>query len=333
MSTSLQTDRAYRLLIDGEWVDTADTYAIVNPANEEVVGLAPEATKEQAEAAAAAARRAFDSWSRTTPEYRAGLLAAASKRLMERAAEIVPVVQAETGSLISVATNVQVPACAARLDRFARGALEPNTIPMQPIEPPPGSPMRLGNTLVVRQPVGVVGCITPYNFPLTNLAGKIGPALAMGNTVVIKPAPQDPLGVLFLAEVMQEVGFPAGVVNVITGSAPVTGEALVESPDVDMISFTGSTGVGMRIGERAGAQMKRLLLELGGKSANIVFDDAPLDQAVIGSASVWTLHAGQICVAPTRLLVQRTIYDEMVERMAKFATTLQVGDPLDPATV
>jgi len=132
---------------------------------------------------------------------------------------------------------------------------------------------------------------------------------------------------------MAEVGFPPGVVNVITGSAPVTGEALVESPDVDMISFTGSTNVGLRIAERAGASMKRLLLELGGKSANIVFDDAPLDQAVIGSASVWTFHSGQICVAPTRLLVQRGIYDEMVERMAKFATTLAVGDPLDPATV
>src|SRR5947209_18443121 len=137
MPTQLPTDRAYRLLIDGEWVDAPATYDIVNPANEEIVGRAPEATKEQAEAAAAAARKAFDSWSQTAPEERARLLSAAAARLRERSAEIVPVVQAETGSLISVATNVQVPACAGRLDRFACGALEPNTTPMAPVEPTP----------------------------------------------------------------------------------------------------------------------------------------------------------------------------------------------------
>ena len=277
MRAQADGDRQYRLLIDGEWVTTADTYPIVNPATEEVIARAPEASRQHAEDAAAATRRAFDSWSRTTPEYRAGLLGAAAALLRARSAGIVPTVQAETGSTIGVATDVQVPTCAVRLERFARGALEPAMIPLPPVEPPAGDAGPVVNTVAMRQPVGVVGCITPYNFPMTNLAGKIGPALAMGNTVVIKPAPQDPLGVLELADILQEVGFPPGVVNVITGSAPVTGEALVESGDVDMISFTGSTGVGAKIGERAAGGMKRLLLELGGKSANIVFDDAPLD--------------------------------------------------------
>ena len=333
MRAQADGDRQYRLLIDGEWVSTTDSYPIVNPATEEVVARAPEATRQHAEAAVAAARRAFDSWSQTTPEHRSALLSAAARLLRERSADIVPIVQAETGSLIGVATNVQVPACAGRLERFARGALESATIPLPPVEPPAGGTGQVVNTIAMRQPVGVVGCITPYNFPMTNLAGKIGPALAMGNTVVIKPAPQDPLGVLELADILNEVGFPPGVVNVITGSGPVTGEALVESPDVDMISFTGSTGVGARIGERASAGMKRLLLELGGKSANIVFDDAPLEQAVMGAASVWTFHSGQICIAPTRLFVQRAVYNEMVERMAKLGSSLNVGDPLDPATV
>jgi acyl-CoA reductase-like NAD-dependent aldehyde dehydrogenase len=178
-----------------------------------------------------------------------------------------------------------------------------------------------------------VACITPYNFPIVNMAGKIGPALAMGNTVIVRPAPQDPLAVIELVRILDEVGFPPGVVNVITGSSPATGEALVESPDVDMISFTGSTAVGLRIAEAGGRTMKRLLLELGGKGAGIVLEDADLAAAVTAIGSVWTFHAGQICTAPTRAIVHRSRYQEFVEGLAKMATFLPVGDPTDPKTV
>jgi len=187
--------------------------------------------------------------------------------------------------------------------------------------------------MVVRQPVGVVACITPYNFPIVNMAGKVGPALAMGNTVVVKPAPQDPLAVTVFGEILHEAGFPAGVVNVVTGSSPEAGQALVASPHVDMVSFTGSTPVGRAIGEAAGRDMKRLLLELGGKGAAIVFDDADLKTAIGTIASVWAFHSGQICTAPTRVIAQRGIYDQLVAGLQAAAGHLKVGDPLAPDTV
>jgi acyl-CoA reductase-like NAD-dependent aldehyde dehydrogenase len=187
--------------------------------------------------------------------------------------------------------------------------------------------------IAVRQPVGVVACITPYNFPIVNMAGKIGPALAMGNTVVVKPAPQDPLAVLKVGEILEEAGFPPGVVNVVVGSAVDTGEALTSSPHVDMVSFTGSTGVGQRIGEVAGRGMKRLLLELGGKGAGLVFDDADLKTAVTGIVSAWAFHSGQICTAPTRVIAQRGIHDHLVAGLAQAAGRLKVGDPLEADTV
>lgn len=187
--------------------------------------------------------------------------------------------------------------------------------------------------IAVRQPVGVVACITPYNFPIVNMAGKIGPALAMGNTVVVKPAPQDPLAVTVFGEVLREAGFPAGVVNVVTGSGPEAGQALVASGHVDMVSFTGSTPVGQAIGEVAGRGMKRLLLELGGKGAGIVFDDADLKTAIATIASVWAFHSGQICTAPTRVIAQRGVYDQVVAGLQQAAGRLKVGDPLQPDTV
>jgi acyl-CoA reductase-like NAD-dependent aldehyde dehydrogenase len=184
-----------------------------------------------------------------------------------------------------------------------------------------------------RAPVGVVACITSYNFPMTNMAGKLGPALAMGNTVIVRPASQDPLAVIDLCRILNDVGFPPGVINCVTGSTPATGEALVDSRDVDMISFTGSTGVGLSIAEAGGRTMKRLLLELGGKGAAVVLDDADIKTVVTMIGSVWTFHAGQICTAPTRVIVHRSKYDALVEGLAKMAGMLKVGDPLDKATV
>ena len=331
---SVTTDE--RLLIGGDWADGGDGgYEIVNPATEAVVGVAPEASVQQAQDAARAARDAFESWSRTTPERRAELLKAAADRVRQKVEDLVPLVIAETGCTATVGRSMQVPVAASRFDRYAAGALEPAVIPLPPQEMPstPLAPGGLMGALARRAPVGVVACITPYNFPIVNMAGKIGPALAMGNTVVVRPAPQDPLAVIELVGILDEVGFPPGVVNVVTGSSPATGEALVESRDVDMISFTGSTSVGLRIAEAGGRTMKRLLLELGGKGACLVLDDADLDKAVTGVGSVWMFHSGQICTAPTRAIVHRSRYDEFVERLAKMAAVLPVGDPLDSKTV
>ena len=294
------------------------TYDIVNPATEAIVGRAPEASVEQVEAAALAAAGAFGAWSRTRPTERAGLLSRLADILDRQAGDLVPLVQAETGATLRVARTMQVPQTVDRFRRYAGGTAEPTAQPLPPTEMPstPLAPGGLLGTVVERRPVGVVACITPYNFPLVNMAGKVGPALAMGNTVVIKPAPQDPLAVLRFGDAVAEAG-----------------EALVASPAVDMVSFTGSTVVGQRIGEVAGRDMKRLLMELGGKGAGLVFDDADLATAVGAIASVWAFHSGQICTAPTRVIAQRGIYDRVVAGLATAAGRLKVGDPLAPDTV
>lgn len=326
----------YRLLIGGERVDgERGAYDIVNPATEDVVGQAPEASVAQVEAAAEAAAAAFPAWSRTKPEERAELLNRAADLLRDRIDELIPLVQAETGATLRVAQTMQVPTCIERFRRYAKGALEPTTIPLPPGEMPTTALAAGGimGAIAVRQPVGVVACITPYNFPIVNMAGKIGPALAMGNTVIVKPAPQDPLAVTVFGEVLHEAGFPAGVVNVVTGSGPEVGQALVASPHVDMVSFTGSTPVGRAIGEAAGRDMKRLLLELGGKGAGIVFDDADLRTAISTISSTWAFHSGQICTAPTRVIAQRGIYDQVVAALEQAAARMKVGDPLAPDTV
>ena len=271
----------FRLLIGDSWESGADgTYDVINPATEGIVGAAPEASPGQALEAARAAAAAFPAWSQTAPEARAALLQAAADRIRERSAELVPLVIAETGCTATVGKQMQVPMTATRFDRYARGALESTVLPLAPQEmaATPLAPGGLMGALARRQPVGVVACITSYNFPLVNMAGKIGPALAAGNTVVVRPAGQDPLAVIELVKILQEVGFPPGVVNVVVGSSPASGEALVESPDVDMVSFTGSSAVGSRIGEVAGRSFKRQLLELGGKGAALVLDDADVSR-------------------------------------------------------
>src|SRR5580765_1649483 len=208
------------------------TYEILNPATEQVVGEAQEATVDEVEAACAAAADAFPAWSRTTPEERAGLLNRAADVIRDHMDEHIPLVQAETGATMRVTKTMQVPTCVDRFRRYARGAMEANVIPLPPSEMPSTALASGGlmSAIAVRQPVGVVACITPYNFPIVNMAGKIGPALAMGNTVVVKPAPQDPLAVLRVVELLQkEAGFPPGVVNVVSGSGAAAGEALVAS--------------------------------------------------------------------------------------------------------
>jgi len=330
------TTDSYRQLIGGEWLEGGNgTYEIINPATEGVVGEAPEASTDDVRAAAAAAAEAFPAWSRTSPEERAALLRAAGARLAERTPELIPLVIAEAGATSSVGSLMQIPVAISRFERYARGAMTDLTkgLPPHPIGATPLAAGALMGGVVNRVPVGVVACISPYNFPTTNMVGKIAPALAVGCTVVMKPAPQDPLCVIELAKILDEVGFPPGVVNIVTGSAPEVGAVLVDDDNIDMVSFTGSTPIGIKIMEAGARTMKRQLQELGGKGACVITADADLDKAVAGIASVWAFHSGQICTAPTRVIVHRSRYDELVARLAQAAKALKVGDPLDAATV
>jgi acyl-CoA reductase-like NAD-dependent aldehyde dehydrogenase len=326
----------WKLLIGGELVaGEAGTAPVVNPATEEVVGEAPEASVAQAQEAARAAQQAFPAWSATPADDRAALLQAAASRLEQLGPDLVPLIISETGATATVGSRMQVPVALERFHRYARDASKRIGIPMppQPVQATPLAPGGLMGAYVNRQPVGAVACISPYNFPLTNMVGKIAPALAVGCTVVMKPAPQDPLAIVVLAEVLREVGFPPGVVNLITSAAPEPAAALSSSRDIDMVSFTGSTAVGAKIYEAGAPTMKRMLLELGGKGAALVLDDADVNAAVTAIGSVWGFHSGQICTAPTRAIVHRSKYDELVERLAAVAGTMKVGDPLDDDTI
>ncbi|MEV6783819.1 aldehyde dehydrogenase family protein [Streptomyces sp. NPDC051098] len=325
-----------RLFIGGEWVEPdGGYYEVVDPATEQTVGLAPEASREQVYAAATAAREAFAGWSRTKPEERARILDATADVIQREAEPYAELARAESGATTAIARGMQVAVGAARFRRYARGALEPVEQALPPQINAAGPMGRAGvfGALAVRHPVGVVTCITSYNNPWANPAGKVAPALAMGNTVVVKPAPQDPLSVYRMADALAEAGVPPGVVNVVTGSAPAAGEAAVDSGDVDMVSFTGSTKVGQRIAEVCGRGMKRQLMELGGKGAALVFDDADLDSAVQGIGTTFSFYSGQICTAPTRVIAQRGIHDRLVERLAAYAGHLKTGDPAEPGTV
>ncbi|WP_433856894.1 aldehyde dehydrogenase family protein [Streptomyces kronopolitis] len=321
---------AERLFIGGEWTEPdGGHHEVLDPATEAVVGLAPQASRAQVHEAASAARAAFPAWSRTPPQRRAALLDRAAELMQRDFAAHAELAQAESGATTATARGMQVAVGVARFRRYARGALEPveQGLPPQINEAGPMGKAGVLGALAVRQPVGVVTCITSYNNPWANPAGKIAPALAMGNTVVVKPAPQDPLSVYRMAAALAEAGVPPGVVNVVGGASAEVGEAAVEAPDVDMVSFTGSTAVGQRIAEVCGRGMKRQLMELGGKGAAVVFDDADLDAAVAGIGTTYSFYSGQICTAPTRVLVQRRVYEALVERLARYAARLPVGDP------
>ncbi|MFD3529887.1 aldehyde dehydrogenase family protein [Streptomyces sp. NPDC058664] len=325
-----------KLFIGGEWVEPdGGHYEVIDPASEEVVGLAPEASGRQVYEAAAAAREAFGSWSRTRPEERAAILDRAADIMARDAGANTLLARAETGATTATARGMQVAVGAARFRRYARGAMEPveRALPPQINEAGPMGKAGVFGAVAVRRPVGVVTCITSYNNPWANPAGKVAPALAMGNTVLVKPAPQDPLSVYAMTRALEEAGVPAGVVNVVTGSERAVGEAAVDSPDVDMVSFTGSTAVGQAIGEVCGRQLKRQLMELGGKGAALVLDDADLDSAVMGIGTTFAFYSGQICTAPTRVLAQRGIYERLVGKLTGYLAFMKVGDPAEKGTV
>ncbi|GGX95265.1 aldehyde dehydrogenase family protein [Streptomyces minutiscleroticus] len=306
------------LYIDGAWRPAAgtDTVAVVNPADEQVIGHVPAASADDVDAAVRAARAALPGWAATPPAERAARLAALRDVLTARKDEIAETVTAELGSPppLSQAVHAAVPiAVAASYAELAAS---------YPFEE------RIGNSAVHQEPVGVVGAITPWNYPLHQIVAKVAPALAAGCTVVLKPAEDTPLTAQLFAEAVHEAGVPAGVFNLVTGLGPVAGQALAEHEGVDMVSFTGSTAVGRRIGAIAGAAVKRVALELGGKSANVILPSADLARAVnVGVANVMS-NSGQTCSAWTRMLVHSAQYDEAVELAA--AAAAKYGERIGP---
>ncbi|HJO23045.1 MAG: aldehyde dehydrogenase family protein [bacterium] len=320
-----------KILIDGHWREAANGhYPITNPATEEVAGFAAECSAEEVGEASRAARRAFERgpWPRMKGEERASLLCRAAQKFREEIPALLDLTIDETGALEAVAKDLHLALAATRIENNSSLARLSMTTPMEPIDIDLGAAGRGvgGAGEVLREPVGVVACISPFNNPLANCAGKVGPALALGNTVVVKPPPAAPMAVAEFCRVIDSV-LPPGVLNFVSGSEADIGQALVASPDVDMVSFTGSSAVGRRIQQACGAQMKRSLMELGGKSANLVFADSDQERALRNSMSPWTFHSGQICTAPTRLLVEQSIYREFTSKLAEAAAALEIGDP------
>ena len=325
----MSTPRTHRLYVGGKWIRGSGTgrLTVVNPASEEPIATVPQASVADMRAAIAAARAAFDEgpWGRSSPDERSALLTHLAERLQERKAELVELNIAEAGAVRALAETGQTQTSIDQLRHWARRAAHfPYVAPLPPLEAG-----RLGQGAILKEPVGVVAGITPFNYPFHLNLWKLGPALAMGNTVVLKPSPYTPLQALFIAEAAEEVGFPPGAINVVTGDDEASRE-LTRHPDVDMVSFTGSDAVGQRIMAQASETLKRLVLELGGKSPNIVLDDADPDRVASEAAAAFTRHCGQGCGNPTRILVHESLHDRLVEGLVAHLETVTVGDPSDP---
>ncbi len=311
------------LYIGGEWVAPADprgTITVINPATEEAIGRIPEGTPEDVNRAVAAARAAFDTWSQTSVAERVGWLERIAATLADRQMEIATVISQEVGMPIRQAVAIQ-----AGLPTMTFTAMPQLAAQVQ-------WEQEIGNSLIVREPVGVVGAITPWNYPLHQVCAKVAPALAAGCTVVLKPSEVTPLNAFLLASILDELGLPPGVFNLVSGYGPVVGEAIAAHAGVDMISFTGSTRAGRRVAELAAQSIKRVALELGGKSPNVILDDAPLQEAVADGMAKCYLNSGQTCSALTRMLVPRARLPEVEAIAAAVAEKFAPGDPCDEST-
>jgi len=318
----MKTEVRDRLYIDGRWVPSTGTGSIdvIDSTNEEVIGTVPEGTPADIDAAVAAARQAFPAWSTTPVEERTALLTKVSEALAARMDSLADLITHEVGMPYVLSQLVQVGLPMASFGSMA-GIAEEFTWEKT-----------VGNSLVVREPIGVVGAITPWNYPLHQIAAKVAPALAAGCTVVLKPSEVAPLNAFVLADVFDEVGAPPGILNLVTGFGPVVGEAIAAHPGVDMVSFTGSTRAGKRVAEVASATVKRVALELGGKSANVLLDDADFAKAVPDGVAKCYANSGQTCSALTRMLVPRDRLAE-VETLAREAAESHVpGDPFAAGT-
>lgn len=316
-----------QLLIGGEWRDASNgrTQPVVNPATEEVIAEVASATAEDVDAAVKAARVAFEGpWSQMSARERGRLVYKLGEQLMAEADEVARLETMHNGKPITESRHVEIPMAAECLQYFAGWAdkFHGETVPVK------------GGQLVYtrREPLGVVAAIVPWNFPLLIAIWKVAPALAMGNTVILKPASQTPLTALKLGEMATAIGFPPGVLNIITGSGSVTGQAIVDHPGIDKISFTGDTSTGKGIMRGAAETLKHITLELGGKSPNIVFADADLDAAVRGATMGIFYGKGEVCAAGSRLLVESSIKDEFLAKVADRAKKMTAGDPLSPKT-
>jgi aldehyde dehydrogenase (NAD+) len=316
-----------QLLIDNQWVDAAGgrTMEVVNPATEEVIGTVASADRRDVDAAVAAARAALDGpWGRMSARERGRLVSRLADRLMERADEVARLETLHNGKPIFESRQIEIPAAAECFEYYAGWAdkVMGETIPVR------------GNylTYTLREPLGVVAAIVPWNFPLLLAAWKVAPALATGNVVILKPASQTPLTAIALGEIAVEAGLPPGVLNVITGPGSTVGQAIVEHPGIDKIAFTGDTSTGKGIMRAAADTLKKLTLELGGKSPNIVLPDADLDAALRGATTGIFYGKGEVCAAGSRLLVDRSIKDQFMEKLAARARKMVAGDPMDPKT-
>ncbi|HXX91445.1 MAG TPA: aldehyde dehydrogenase family protein [Acidimicrobiales bacterium] len=311
-----------KLYIDGAWAPSSGTgtLEVVNSTTEEVMGTVPEGTPEDVDRAVRAAAAAFPAWSATSVDERAKALSRIQESLVARTPELATLIAQEVGMPHTLSSLVQV---GLPVMSFANAAQLAGQVKWE--EP-------LGTSLIVREPVGVVGAITPWNYPLHQVAAKVAPALAAGCTVVLKPSEVAPLSAFVLAEIVDEIGLPAGVFNLVTGTGPVVGEAIASHRLVDMVSFTGSTRAGKRVMALAADGVKRVALELGGKSANVILEDADLDKAVPAGVAACYINSGQTCSALTRMIVPRARLAE-VERLAvESAETYTPGDPFDAAT-
>ncbi|ORI25489.1 aldehyde dehydrogenase family protein [Rhodococcus sp. 1168] len=320
MQSELNFSKHY---IGGAWVTSngADSIDVTNPATEEVIGRVPAGTASDVDAAVAAAQAALPAWSALSPSERATWLRTAHDALASRAEEIGTIISQEMGMPVKPAADWQVGLPVFNLENYAKLGetfkFEGRTI---------------GNSLVVREPIGVVGAIAPWNYPLHQMVLKASPALISGCTFVGKPSEIAPLSTLKFAEILHEIGFPAGVFNIVCGYGVPVGEAIASHPGIDMVSFTGSTRAGTRVAELASASVKRVALELGGKSANVILDDADLELAVTDGVAKCFQNSGQTCSALTRMLVPREKLAEVEALAAKVAANFVVGDPADPST-
>jgi len=310
-----------RFYIDGAWVESVEprTIDVTNPATDEVMGLVGLASAADVDRAVQAARRAFESFSETSREERIALLERIIEAYKARAADLAAAVTEEIGAPANLSSRAQVPTGLMHLST----ALEIlKTYPFEEVR---------GTTLLAREPIGVCGFITPWNWPLNQIATKVGPAIATGCTMVLKPSEVSPFNAIIFAEIMHEAGVPAGVFNLVNGDGPTTGAAISAHPDVDMVSFTGSTRAGIEVARAAAPTVKRVHQELGGKSPNVVLDDADVARAVTGNVRALMANSGQSCNAPTRLLVPRSRLEEAEAAARAAAEATVVGDPTGQA--
>jgi aldehyde dehydrogenase (NAD+) len=308
--------------IDGKWLKPCGTGTIdvIDSGTEQIMGRIPEGIEADAEAAIVAARAAFDGWAATPPQQRGAYLQKIADNLKARTDELASLICGEVGMPIKLSRAIQVGAPVQNWNAYAKLASE------FPFEE------KVGNSLVVREPVGVVAAITPWNYPLNQITLKVAAALAAGCTVVLKPSEIAPLNAFALAEAIHEAGLPAGVFNLVSGYGPVVGEVLASHPLVDMVSFTGSTRAGKRVSELAAASVKRVALELGGKSASVILDDADFAAAVKATVSACFLNSGQTCSAHSRMLVPESRYDEARALAKSAAESYVAGDPRNERT-